>query len=155
MQPLSARDRRTPSPDSRPRLSRPQRWLVVAAIATCALGVAMAEQEPFSAQAMTMAIAESGWYTLQECPPSTVQERSMPGCAQIPTTVESAVEWLDRLDQAVFLETEREVEWKRERNLIFTIWHLVVTGQRYLLVLAPHPSLSATILYVSELHWRD
>jgi hypothetical protein len=128
------------------------RW-VIGALAAVAMSVhvALAEQEPVSAAFMASAIAKTGWYELEECPPSAVEERSAPGCARIPTTIDTAVEWLDRIDETVFHETSREGEWEAERGLVYAVWRLLVTGQRYLLVLAPHPTRAVTILYVSEL----
>jgi hypothetical protein len=127
-------------------------WLGLIVILLLLSGHATAQQPTaFSAHFMAAAIATTGWYTLEECPTSTVAERSQPGCARIPAPLETAVQWLDRIEDVVFQETEREGEWQSERGLKYAIWRLVVTGQRYLLVLAPHPSLSVTILYVSEL----
>jgi hypothetical protein len=120
----------------------------------CALLVTLpvaAEQAPVSAHFMAQAIATSGWYAMEECPVSTVEERSPPGCARIPAPLETAVEWLDLLDRAVFEETRREGEWLSQRDMRYTTWRLELTGQRYLLVLAPHPHWAITLLYVSEL----
>jgi hypothetical protein len=131
--------------------TRARPWLGLV-ITLLLLGHAQAQRPvTFSAQFMAEAIASSGWYTLEECPASTVAEASPPGCARIPATLDTAVQWLDQIERAVFQETEREGDWQRERGLAYAIWRLVVTGQRYLVVLAPHPSRAITLLYVSEL----
>lgn len=128
----------------------PRRLVAPLALALL-IGMAHAEQAPISARFLTQAIASSGWYQVEECPPSEVDERSPPGCARIPTTLTTAVQWLDLIDREVFLETRREGDWSTARDMMFATWFLEPTGQRYLLVLAPHPHRPITMLYVSEL----
>ncbi|CAN5744602.1 hypothetical protein BH23DEI1_BH23DEI1_06150 [soil metagenome] len=129
--------------------------IVVALLALGAVAVAQTERvddvERRSARFMAEAIATTGWYALEPCPVTEVEERSDPGCARIPTELGTAIEWLDRLDEQVFDGTEREGAWQTARNLAYATWRLVVTGQRYLIVLAPHPTRAVTLLYVSEL----
>jgi hypothetical protein len=127
------------------------RRLAAPLVLALSIALAHAEQPPISAHYLTQAIANSGWYQIEECPPSEVAERSTPGCARIPTTLATAVQWLDLIDREVFLETRREGEWSTERDMVYATWVLEPTGQRYLLVLAPHPHRPITMLYVSEL----
>jgi hypothetical protein len=106
---------------------------------------------PVSAHFLAEAIVRNGAFTSEECPPSSVAEPSTPGCARIPAPVETAKRWLDLIEEAVFHETTRIGAWASERALTYVVWRLEPTGQRYLLVLAPHPHVEQTILYVSEL----
>lgn len=143
------------SPASRrPLLLRPQLLRVLAG-AVLVLGVghpfAAAGAAPLSGHSMAEAIARSGAFAFEECPPSAVDEHSPPGCAQIPAPLSTAQRWLDLMEEAVFLETTRLGAWTSERSLAYVVWRLEPTGQRYLLVLAPHPHTEVTILYVSEL----
>lgn len=138
---------------------RPPHRLLAPLLLACVLGAASANAERViendadrpSAHFMAQAIATTGWYTMEDCPASDVEERSDPGCARIPTEVTRAVEWLDRIDEHVFEGTVREGAWQSAHDLVYATWRFVVTGQRYLLVLAPHPNRAVTLLYVSEL----
>jgi hypothetical protein len=139
------------------RFARPALCTLVTTVLALALPAttAGAEQAPVSARFLAQAIADTGWYQMDECPPSAVDERSAPGCARIPASVDTAVGWLDLIDRAVFAETRREGDWMAQRDMMYATWYLEVTGQRYLLVLAPHPHRPVTMLYVSELAAAD
>ena len=137
-------------PQAARRPTTPRRLAAPLALALL-IGLAHAEQAPISARYLTQAIANSGWYQVEECPPSEVDERSTPGCARIPTTLATAVQWLDLIDREVFRETRRVGDWSPARDMMYATWYLEATGQRYLLILMPHPHRPITMLYVSEL----
>jgi hypothetical protein len=128
------------------------RRIVATFLLALSLGAAHAEgPEGVSARSLAAAIASSGWYAVEECPVSEIVERSAPGCARIPAPLDTAVQWLDLLDRAVFLEARAEGGWVERGAMRYATWHLATTGQRFLLVLSAHPHRPVTILYVSEL----